>query len=157
MKAHLFLIVFLLVSFTVFAQESNIPKAVKDSFSKHYPKVTTVKWDKEGAKEFEASFKGNGNNISVVFDDKGKIKETETVIQISELPKSSVTFVETNYPGYKISEAAKILDAKGVETFEAEITKDKVKKDLLFDSKGNLKNKDANKENEREEEDEDKD
>jgi len=152
MKAHLFLIVFLFVSFTVFAQESNIPKAIKDSFSKHYPKVTTVKWDKESAKEFEASFKDNGKSISVVLDEKGNINETETVIQISELPKSAVTFVEKNYPGYKISEAAKILDSKGVETFEAEITKDKVKKDLLFDSKGNAINKNANKENEREEE-----
>jgi hypothetical protein len=44
-----------------------------------------------------------------------------------------------------------------VETFEAEITKDKVKKDLLFDSKGNVINKNSNKENESEEEDEDKD
>ena len=157
MKTKLLLIAVLLFSFVIFAQDANVPKAVKDSFAKYYPKVTDVKWDKEGATEFEAGFNENGYNISVVFDEKGNVKETETAIQISVLPKSAALFVEKNYPGFKISEAAKILDAKGEVTFEAEITKDKVKKDLLFDSKGNAINKDVKKENESAEEDEDKD
>jgi len=155
MKTNFFLIAFLLVSFTVFAQETNVPKAVKDSFSKHYPKATDVKWDKEGATEFEAGFKENRNDISVVFDEKGIIQETETAIQISELPKSATSFVDKNYSGFKISEAAKILDLKGEITFEAEITKNNVKKDLLFDSKGNVKNKSNENENEEEEDDKD--
>jgi len=156
MKAKYFIIAILLVSFTVFAQETKVPKAVKDSFSKLYPKATDVKWDKEDAAEFEAGFKENGTDVSVVFDEKGNLKETETVIQISELPKSASSFVEINYAGFKISEAAKIIDSKGEVTFEAEITKDKVKKDLLFDSKGNIDQKDMSNENEVEE-DEDKD
>ena len=156
MKAKYFLIAILLVSFTVFAQETKVPKAVKDSFSKLYPKVTDVKWDKEGATEFEAGFKENGTDVSVVFDEKGNLKETETAIQISELPKSAASFVEKNYPGFKISEAAKIISAKDEVTFEAEITKDKVKKDLLFDLKGNIDQKDMSNENE-DEGDEDKD
>lgn len=156
MKAKIFLIALLLVSFTVFAQETKVPKAVTDSFTKLYPKVTDVKWDKEGKTEFEAGFKENGKDVSVVFDEKGNLIETETAIQINELPKSAASFVEKNYTGFKISEAAKIISAKGEVTFEAEITKDKVKKDLLFDSKGNIDQKDMSSENE-DEEDEDKD
>lgn len=156
MKAKIFLIVLLLVSFTVFAQETKVPKIVKDSFTKLYPKVTDVKWDKEGKTEFEAGFKENGKDVSVVFDEKGNLIETETAIQINELPKSAASFLEKNYTGFKISEAAKIISAKGEVTFEAEITKDKVKKDLLFDSKGNIDQKDMSSENE-DEEDEDKD
>ncbi len=156
MKAKIFLIALLLVSFTVFAQETKVPKIVKDSFTKLYPKVTDVKWDKEGKTEFEAGFKENGKDVSVVFDEKGNLIETETAIQINELPKSAASFVEKNYTGFKISEAAKIISAKGEVTFEAEITKDKVKKDLLFDSKGNIDQKDMSSENE-DEEDEDKD
>ena len=152
MKAKYFLIAMLLVSFIAFAQETKVPKAVKDSFVKLYPKITDVKWDKEGKIEFEAGFKENGTDISVVFDEKGNLKETETVIQISELPKSVAPFVEKNYTGFKITEAAKIVDAKGEVTFEAEITKGKVKKDLLFDSKGNIDQKDMSNENEDEEE-----
>lgn len=156
MKAKIFLIALLLVSFTVFAQETKVPKIVKDSFTKLYPKVTDVKWDKEGKTEFEAGFKENGKDVSVVFDEKGNLIETETAIQINELPKSAASFLEKNYTGFKISEAAKIISAKGEVTFEAEITKDKVKKDLLFDSKGNIDQKDMSSENE-DEEDEDKD
>lgn len=156
MKAKIFLIALLLASFTVFAQETKVPKIVKDSFTKLYPKVTDVKWDKEGKTEFEAGFKENGKDVSVVFDEKGNLIETETAIQINELPKSAASFLEKNYTGFKISEAAKIISAKGEVTFEAEITKDKVKKDLLFDSKGNIDQKDMSSENE-DEEDEDKD
>lgn len=156
MKAKYFLIAILFVSFTVFAQETKIPKAVKDSFSKLYPKVTDVKWDKEGKAEYEAGFKENGKDVSVVFDEKGNPKETETAIEISELPKSVAPFVEKNYAGFKISEATKIVDAKGEITYEAEITKGKVKKDLLFEANGKPEKKDVNKENEKED-DEDKD
>ena len=155
MKATNFFIILMLVSFTTFAQQTETPQSVKDSFSKLYPKVADVKWDKEGKTEFEAGFKENGKDISVVFDEKGNLKETETAIQISELPKLVVPFIEKNYAGFKISEAAKIVDAKGEVTFEAEIKKDKVKKDLLFDSNGKSEKKDLNKKNENDEEDED--
>ncbi|GAB4127110.1 MAG: PepSY-like domain-containing protein [Ignavibacteriales bacterium] len=154
MKAKYFLIAFLFISFTVFAQEKKVPKAVKDSFSKLYPKVTDVKWDKEGKAEYEAGFKENGKDVSVVFDEKGNLIETETAIQISELPKSVAPFVEKNYAGFKITEAAKIVNAKGEVTYEAEITKGKVKKDLLFDANGKPEKKDVNKEKENEKEDE---
>lgn len=155
MKVKYFLIAILLVSFTTFAQQIKVPQSVKDSFSKLYPKVTDVKWDKEGKTEFEAGFKENGIDVSVVFDEKGNLKETETAIQISELPKSVAPFIEKNYDGFKISEAAKIVDAKGEVTFEAEIKKDNVKKDLLFDANGKPEKKDINKEAENDEEDED--
>lgn len=155
MKARFFFITLLLVSFTAFAQQGKAPKELQNSFSKLYPKATDVKWDKEG-KEFEASFKLDGKDISIVFDAKGNAIETETKIEISQLPKGVEKYVIDNYKGFKISEAAKIVDAKGEVTFEAEITKDKVKKDLLFDSKGNIDKKDMDNENE-EKEDEDKD
>lgn len=150
------LIVVSIFSFSILAQNVDVPKKVQNEFVKLYPKVSDVKWDKEGKTEFEAGFKENGTDVSVVFDEKGNLKETETAIQISELPKSVAPFVEKNYAGFKISGAAKIISAKGEATFEAEITKDKVKKDLLFDSKGNINQKDMSDEN-KDEEDEDKD
>ena len=56
MKAKYFLIALLLVSFTAFAQQVNVPKSAKDAFSKLYPKATEVKWDKEN-EGYEASLK----------------------------------------------------------------------------------------------------
>lgn len=153
MKTKYFLIAILLVSFTAFAQQEKSTKEVQNSFAKLYPKATDVKWDKEG-KSFEASFKNDGKNISVVFDAKGNALETETKIEISQLPKGVEKYVSDNYKGFKISEAAKIVDAKGIVTYEAEVTKGKVKKDVLFDANGKPEKKDSMNE---EEDTEDKD
>lgn len=155
MKAKYFLIGILLVSFTVFAQETKIPKSVKDSFSKLYPKASDVKWDKEN-QDYEASFKLDGKDMSVILDKDGKVLETETAIEISQLPKGVEKYVMNNYKGFKITGAAKIVNSKGEVTFEAEITKDKVKKDLFFDTNGKPEKKDMT--NEKEDEgNEDKD
>lgn len=156
MKAKYFLIAVLLVSFTAFAQQGKATKEVQNSFTKLYPKATDVKWDKEG-KGYEASFKNDGKHISVVFDAMGNALETETVIETSMLPKDTGKYISTNYNGYKITEAAKIVDAKGIVTYEAEITKGKVKKDVLFDSDGKPLKKESKESDEEKEDDEDKD
>ncbi len=147
MKAKYFLIVLLLVSFTAFAQETKVPKAVKDSFSKLCPNVTEVKWDKENM-DFEASFKHNEKDMSVIFDKDGKALETESVIETAQLPDGAEKYVMNNFSGYKITEAAKIVKSNGEILFEAEVTKGKDKKDLLFDSNGKLEKKDMSNENE---------
>ncbi len=153
MKAKYFLIALLLVSFTAFAQQVNVPKSAKDAFSKLYPKATEVKWDKEN-QGYEASFKLNGQDMSVILDKDGKVMETETAIETSQLPKGVGKYVTDNYKGFKITSAAKIVNSKGEVTFEAEISKDKVKKDLFFDANGKPEKKDMNKENENEEKEE---
>jgi hypothetical protein len=66
-------------------------------------------------------------------------------------------FVMKNYKDYKITEAAKIIDSKGVLTYEAEIIKGKEKKDLLFDKDGKSMVKKMEKSESEEKEDEDKD
>lgn len=145
MKAQHFLIALLIVSFTAFAQQVDVPKSAKDSFSKLYPEATKVKWDKENH-DYEASFKLNGKDMSVIFDKEGKVLETETAIEISQLPQNVEKHVMNNYKGYNITGAAKILKANGEELFEAKITKGKEKKDLFFDKNGNPERKDVNKE-----------
>ncbi len=153
MKAKYFLIALTIFSFTAFAQQVNVPKSAKDTFSKLYPEATEVKWDKEN-QDYEASFKLNGKDMSVIFDKDGKVLETETAIEISQLPKGIDKYVMDYYKGYKITGAAKIVKANGEELFEAEITKGKEKKDLFFDKNGKPEKKDLNKENEEENENE---
>ncbi len=154
MKSTNLLIAMLLVSFTVFAQQVNIPKTVKESFSKLYPKAIEVKWDKEN-QDYEASFKLNGKDMSVILDKDGKVIETETAIEISQLPKGVEKYVMDYYKGFKITGAAKIIKSNGEELFEAEVTKGKEKKDLFFDKNGKPEKKDVSNENEEENEEED--
>lgn len=154
MKIKYFLIVGLLISFTAFAQNVELPKEVKNNFTKLYPKATEVKWDKEG-KNYEASFKSDGKEISINLDAKGKVLETETIIETSQLPKGVEKYISDNYKDFKISEAAKIVDANGKISYEAEITKGKERKDLIFDVNGKPEKKDMEKEENEDEEDTD--
>ncbi|TWI81134.1 putative PepSY-like beta-lactamase-inhibitor [Lacibacter cauensis] len=112
-------------------QEKDVPASVKTSFQKHYPSIKEVKWDKEGEK-FEASFDLNKIDNSVLFDAQGNILEAEVEIELNQLPKGILEYVASNYKGQKVKEAAKITDARGTVTYEAEIKG----LDLLFDSNG---------------------
>jgi hypothetical protein len=148
----------LLFSFVTFSQGVTVPVEVTNSFANLYPSVVAVEWDKEGKNEFEASFKDNGNNVTVTFEGNGTVLETETSITANELPQSVENYIAVNYSEFRITEAAKLSDANGTITYEAEITKDKVKHDLMFDKDGNfLKKKDSGNEKKEDKEEEDKD
>ncbi|MHB9039984.1 MAG: PepSY-like domain-containing protein [Melioribacteraceae bacterium] len=137
-KSILLLVVFALV-ITTSAQnkkEVKVSEKAKATFAKHYPTVKEVKWGKEGKFEYEAEFKFEGKATSLVIDEQGNLKETEIDIAKSELPKGVDEFVAKNHKGWAITEAAKIVDAKGNITFEAQISKDKLKKDLMFTQDG---------------------
>ncbi|MCB9207375.1 MAG: PepSY-like domain-containing protein [Ignavibacteriales bacterium] len=151
MKTKLLLLFTLLFALSLLAQETKVPKKVKDSFVKLYPNAKDVKWDQEGDEEFEASFKNGTEQISVVFDEDGRVEETETVIEVKNLSKPILDFVAQNYSDYKITETAKIVDDKGIVTFEAEVTKGKEKKDLIFDANGKQVKKEAKESDEKDE------
>jgi len=153
MKIIIMIISVLLFSFTAFSQESTIPVNVKDSFAKKYPGIKEVKWDKEGKDKFEAGFTQDGIKTSVILDEDGEVEETETQIQLSELPSAIVSYVKSNYKDFKISEAAKIVDEDGNVNFEAEISNGSKKQDLLFDKLGNpVQKKSGSRVNEKEDE-----
>ena len=113
--------------------QKDIPNEVKVAFAKQYPEVKKVKWEKEDGK-FEAGFKQNKVESSVLMNANGKILETENEIPVTDLSKSITDYVAKNYPNQKIKGAAKITDAEGVVTFEAEVKG----LDLLFSDKGNF-------------------
>ena len=113
--------------------EAEVPSLVKATFVKQYPDIKSVKWEKEDA-NYEAEFDLKKTETSVLINPSGSIVETESEIKVSELPKEVSEYVTKNLLGKKIKEASKIIDTKGVITFEAEI--DKV--DYIFDAFGKL-------------------
>lgn len=127
----------LISSLALYAQVEKTPEKVQETFKKLYPHVQNVKWSKENKTEFEAEFKDDGKTTSVVIDKEGKLIETEIDITVSELPKGAVEYVAKNSQGWKITEAAKIVDAKGTVTFEAQVSKGKKNKDIIFTKEGN--------------------
>jgi hypothetical protein len=134
MKKLVLMMVAAMITSLTFAQkmqEKDVPAPVKAALQKQYPNASEVKWDKEGEK-FEASFDLNKIDNSVLFDSKGNILETEEEIELTQLPKEVLEYVINNYKGQNVKEAAKITDANGIVTYEAEIKG----MDLLFASNG---------------------
>jgi len=117
-------------------KESEVPQVVKSAFMKAYPNAKGVKWDKEEA-GFEASFEQNKNDMSVVLDKMGIVKEVETEIAKDKLPKAILETLKKDFADHDIEETAMIV-ANGVTTYEVEVEKGKKSWDLIFDSAGKL-------------------
>jgi len=132
MKKIIVIAIAILSSNMIFAQKTkDVPVPVKAAFQKQYPNVSKVEWEKEDG-NYEAEFDINKIENSVLYDSSGKLLETEMEIQLKDLPAGVLEYVQTNYKGQKVNEAAKITDANGTVTFEAEIGK----MDVIFDEKG---------------------
>lgn len=122
-----------LMSFAQKTKEQNVPQNITGTFHKKYPKAENVVWNKEG-KNFEASFKVNAVDNSILLNADGKIIETEVAIKTNELPEKAIQYLKNNFKNKKIKEAAKIVTENGNVTYEAEIGNN----DLLFDHDGNF-------------------
>ena len=110
------------------------PANVKAAIVRLYPTAKSVNFEKENG-DYGAGFKHKGKSMSVVLDVKGTVKETEMEIAVSALPASVRDYVAKQMPGKKIKEVAMIVDAKGMKTYEAEVSG----KDLIFDTAGKLR------------------
>ncbi|MBL7778331.1 MAG: PepSY-like domain-containing protein [Chitinophagales bacterium] len=121
------------LTFAQKTQDKNVPAIIKSAFKKQYPETKEVKWEKEN-ENYEAEFEVGETDYSVLIDASGNIIETEIEISSDALPANAKEYVSQNHAGQKIKEAAKITDAKGTVTYEAEIKGT----DLIFDSNGNF-------------------
>lgn len=118
-------------------KETEVPVTIKDAFSKKYAGAKVEQWEKEGA-DYEAEFHLNKVESSAIYTADGTFKELEQEIKMTELPKSVTDYCTKSYAGAKMAEAAKITDAAGKVTFEAEMQKGKEHFDVIFDDKGNF-------------------
>ena len=114
-------------------KDSKIPATVLDAFKKQFPTITDVDWEQEGP-NYEAEFENGEVETSVVINASGVILETETEMEPSALPKAILDYLDTNYKGQKVKEAAKIVLTDGTVNYEAEVNK----QDLIFDSNGSF-------------------
>ncbi|MEO8447217.1 MAG: PepSY-like domain-containing protein [bacterium] len=136
MKTIIFAVCVLLIASCSNAQNlkvSQVPSVVKTSFSSLYPDASKVQWEMEDG-NYEAGFDQNKVETSIIFDAKGTFLQKEVEIPVSELPDAVKNYATTNVAGKKIDEAAKITDAAGIVTYEAEIGK----ADYIFDQNGSL-------------------
>lgn len=143
-------------------KEAEVPKAVLESFQKHFNGAKAEKWEKEDGNyeaEFDVSRVSMDNlkakkeeiEMSALFSTSGELLESEEEIKVSALPAAVNDYISKNYAGYKIEEAAKITDSKGTVTYEAEVEKGKDEMDLIFDANGTFLKKVVEKSDEKDE------
>ncbi|SET09689.1 PepSY-like domain-containing protein [Hymenobacter actinosclerus] len=115
---------------------AQVPAAVVAGFNQKFPQAKEVKWEKEGS-HYEAGFEQGKQEMSALLSAAGTLVETETEIQVSQLPAGVQATLARQYKGVKIKEAAKIVAAgTGTVTYEAEIEQGGKEVDLLFDAEG---------------------
>lgn len=136
-----FLRVFLLLTFfisshTVLAQRKKqivIPDTVKKALQKKFPDAIVSDWENEG-NLYEAEIEYHKKFFSVLIDNNGKILSTEEAIDPAFLPEGVKNYIVKNLKGKKVRDAAKIIDAAGRVSYQADIAG----LDYVFDANGNL-------------------
>jgi hypothetical protein len=117
---------------------SEVPLAVKQSFSKSFPKSKEVKWSKENSEEFEAEFKNEGKEMSANFSITGILRSTEMEIRKGDLPKAVQAAISKEFGGYKIKEVERSETHGKGEVFETELEKGSFMWEVQFDMNGTI-------------------
>ncbi|MEP7146590.1 MAG: PepSY-like domain-containing protein [bacterium] len=141
-KATVMSLIFLFIAATGYVNPANasvqtIPAAVTEAFMKKFPEATNVKWGKENAHEYEASFKNNGIKFSANFSDKGEWMETETGMLFENLPAKIQEAYNKEHKGSKVKASAMIENANGTKKYEVEYKKGGKTVELFYDENGN--------------------
>lgn len=121
------------LTFTNCSERNKAPQAVQTVMKNMYPGISKINWSNEKGDTWEAEFKNNGIKTSVTFRANGSVKEVEEEISFANFPKTALDYIEQNFPDEKIKEIAKITNANGMITYEAEIKGT----DYIFDAHGN--------------------
>jgi uncharacterized membrane protein YkoI len=122
---------------TSFAQ-SKTPNAVTTKFNQKFPNASNVKWDKENAHEYEASFVWKGEKHSANFNDTGEWLETESPITFNQLPEKVQTAFNGSHKGTTIKAVAKIETSKGQNQYEVEIKQGLKTVEFFYDANGSV-------------------
>lgn len=152
MKKYILVLAAACVSASVSAQHistDKVPAPVTAAFKSKFPDAAKVKWEIENKNEYEAEFELKGSEMSTSYDPSGKWLQTETDIQVTELPSAVTASIHKDFPDHKINEASKISSLKYGTCYEAEVQKGKEQLDIVFSAEGKLLSK--------EQSDEDKD
>jgi hypothetical protein len=134
-KSILTVMSFLLLSTLTFA--GSIPTTVQKVFDQKFPNATSVKWDKENAHEYEASFEWRGEKHSANISDSGEWLETESVSSFNKLPEKVQTAFNASHKGATVKAVATIQTYKGVTKYEVEFKQGVKTVELFYTADGN--------------------
>jgi len=121
MKKIIFVALVLISTYATGFTQSKAPATVSTAFNQIFPNAANVKWDKESAHEYEASFIWKGEKHSANFSDTGEWLETESILAFNLLPEKVQVAFNASHKGATIKAVAKIETSKGITKYEVEV------------------------------------
>jgi hypothetical protein len=118
-----------------------IPATVINAFKAKFPGATKIKWEIAEAKDYEAEFKLDGVEYSANFAQDGTWLETETEMEVSQLPQAVSQAITKDFAGFKIEEAEKTETSDHKTYYEVEISKDKETLEVQISTTGAIMNR----------------
>lgn len=124
--------------FSAFIFAAKPPVKVQKAFEAKFPDATKAKWIKESSKEWEAEFTVNGIKTAANFMITGDWVETETQINVSELPEAGVETIKKFHPKGEITAAYRIESAKDGTKYEADVKTGKKTSEVFLKEDGSI-------------------
>ena len=118
-----------------------LPKAVKGTVKKEFPKAKLVSASKEIADKktvYEVTIKDGEQNIQLSLTPEGELVEVEKEIAAKDLPKEVTETLDEKYPKATIEKAEKVTKGKALTYEVLLVTKDKKNLEIKFDPKGKV-------------------
>jgi hypothetical protein len=140
MKQLLTVLIFLPLMYALNAQsikETKVPEKVKKAFASYYPEAQNLKWLKN-KENYEVEFTLENSNAALNLSPEGKLLATLTPVSQSELPQNLIDYVSLNFKNFKYRSQEKIVDYEGTVLYKVIITKNKIKKEIIFTNDGHL-------------------
>jgi uncharacterized protein YajQ (UPF0234 family) len=119
--------------------KAQAPEKVLIAFNQKFANVTNIKWSKENSTEYEANFEQNGKNCSANFATDGSWLETETEVDLNQVPEIvKKAFYKKFSKDKKIKAVDKIEKKDGTFNYEIEYKSGLITKEIVFDTEGNV-------------------
>lgn len=91
------------ISFSSCDQEK-APEKVKAAFNQKFPNAEETDWEMEKENEWEAEFEVDEKEMSATFSQDGMWLETETEVEVEDLPASVKQTLKAQFKDYEVEE-----------------------------------------------------
>jgi len=143
-KTISFLMMLILIGSLSFSQTistGKVPKDVRKTFAKEFPKSVKPIWTMaEG--NYKVDFLFNGVKNAVTYDKTGKWQQKELVLSIPRIPKEIKATLTKDFTGFRTTEAIQITTSDDVKQYHLSVIKGKEAYDVLFSAAGEVLKKD---------------
>ncbi len=108
------IIILLVLTLAVNAQNSDLPKKVKDSFRKEFPLASDINWAVNNDK-FEIEFYQGPDLYTAIYNTSGILQETAIIISDDQIPQKLLTIIANKHPDAGLAYAEKVTTSKNEE------------------------------------------